>query len=357
MRVRVEGLTKRYTNINAVDNLSLDIKDGEFVSILGPSGCGKSTLLYMLTGIIEPTEGNIYFDHNRINDVLVEKRNIGLVFQNYSLYPHLTVRDNLMFPLKMNKVDKSLATEKVNEISKILRIEDLLNRKPKELSGGQQQRVAIGRAIIKSPSLLLMDEPFSNLDEALRIEMREEIKNIQARFKITTLFVTHDQEEALSISDRILLMDKGKLEQYSTARELYEYPNSVYTASFIGRPKINIVPMDNIHNMSIDLSEINKNQDFAFIGIRPEDVSIGYEGVKTTSKIIRRISREKFDEVQCESGSIKGIIKSILPLGKDTYITFKIDEQDLRAIVTGHCGFAVGEEVHINFNRIYVFKE
>lgn len=357
MKVDIRGLTKRYDKVIAVDNLNLDIKDGEFVSILGPSGCGKSTFLYMLTGITEPTDGEIFFNDKKINNVHIENRNIGLVFQDYSLYPHLTVKDNLMFPLKMNKVDKKTALEKVEDISRILKIEDLLSRKPKELSGGQQQRVAIGRAIIKSPNLLLMDEPFSNLDASLRIEMREEIKNIQDKFKITTLFVTHDQEEALSISDRVILMNKGKIIQYSTPRELYKYPNSIYSASFIGRPKINIILRDKLNSLGLDYKEFQEEDKYIAIGIRPEDIFLGKNQNTLNAKIIKGMGEEKVIETEYRLNSIKGIIKSLLLLGKDTYITVGVDEQELRVVITGNYDFIVGQAVYINFNRIYMFKE
>lgn len=357
MKVNIRGLTKEYNKIIAVDNLNVDIEDGELVSILGASGCGKSTLLYMITGITEPTSGEIYFDDKKINNIHIEKRNIGLVFQNYSLYPHLTVSDNLMFPLKMNKVDKKIALEKVEDISKVLKIEDLLSRKPKELSGGQQQRVAIGRAIIKSPDLLLMDEPFSNLDASLRIEMREEIKNIQDKFKITTLFVTHDQEEALSISDRVILMNKGKIIQYSTPRELYEYPNSIYSASFIGKPKINIILRDKLSLLGLDYRELQGEDKYIAIGIRPEDIFLEKNQNAFNTKIIKDMGEEKVIETECRVNSVKGIIKSLLLLGKDTYITVDVNGQELRVVITGSYDFIVGQAVYINFNRIYMFKE
>lgn len=355
MKVDIKNLTKFYDKVKAVDSLNININDGEFISILGPSGCGKSTLLYMLTGITEPSGGEIFFDDKKINDVSIEKRNIGLVFQDYSLYPHLTVKENLRFPLKMNKISKKESEERVNKISKILKIDNLLNRKPRELSGGQQQRVSIGRAIIKNPSLLLMDEPFSNLDTALRIEMREELKHIQKDFKITTLFVTHDQEEALSISDRIILMDKGQVVQYSTARDLYEYPNSIYAASFIGRPKINIISNNEIKYL--DFSDIRNFKDYIAIGIRPEDVIISNKIVNKNCKVIGCSRKDSISEYSINIKSIKGIVEKLVLLGKDTYININIKGRELKVVMTGDCNFKDKQEIYINFNRIHMFKE
>lgn len=335
MRIKIKDLSKKYENVKAVDNLSLDIEDGDLVSILGPSGCGKSTLLYMLSGIEQPSQGDIYFGDERINEVPIEKRNIGLVFQNYSLYPHMTALENLMFPLKMLGIKKKEGLEKAHDISKILKIEELLNRKPKELSGGEQQRVAIGRALIKNPRVLLMDEPFSNLDAALKVELREEIRAIQKKFKITTLFVTHDQEEALMISDKILLMNKGKEVQYSIGNDLYYKPNSIFTAKFIGNPKINIIE----DRAFIEVLE-NSAQEFngEVLGVRPEDILISEVD-----------ERNKY-------GLIGNIIE-MREVGKETHIKVDLNGNNLSVLVTGEFRFNLGDSVNIDFKRIHSFKE
>lgn len=336
MKVKVENLSKAYGDNKAVDHMNLEIEDGKLISILGPSGCGKSTFLYMLSGIVEPTEGSIYFDEKKVNDIPIEKRNIGLVFQNYSLYPHLTVMENLIFPLRMAKMKKKLAIEEAEKIGKILKIEDYLKRKPKELSGGQQQRVAIGRALIKKPALLLMDEPFSNLDAALRVEMREEIRSLQKDFNITTLFVTHDQEEAMSISDKIILMNKGQVVQYSTSEMLYRQPNSIYTASFIGNPKINIIEGE--ENISLFSSFVDVNNVKA-LGIRPEHIKIFSNEPSFKDKILQ------------------GTIKDIKALGRDTHFKLDIKGLELRAVITGNFDFKIGEEVKVSFENLHSFKE
>lgn len=209
MEIKIENLTKAYGDFKAVDNMNLNIADGELVGLLGPSGCGKSTTLFMLAGLNDPTSGHIYFGGKDVTKVAPEDREIGLVFQNYALYPHMTVADNIMFPLINRKVPKAEARERAQEMAKLVQLDHLMDRKPKALSGGQQQRVAIARALVKKPEVLLLDEPLSNLDAKLRVETREEIRRIQQEVGITTIFVTHDQEEAMSISDRIAVMGKG----------------------------------------------------------------------------------------------------------------------------------------------------
>ncbi|ERI93726.1 ABC transporter, ATP-binding protein [Clostridiales bacterium oral taxon 876 str. F0540] len=325
MKLCIRNLTKYYGETAAVDKINFDVNDGEFISILGPSGCGKSTFLYMLAGIVEPTSGQILFNDEIVNHIPIEKRNIGLVFQNYSLYPHMTVLENLMFPLLMRNIKKNAASEEAIKIANTLKIDKFLKRKPKELSGGQQQRVAIGRALIKKPGLLLMDEPFSNLDAALRVEMREELKQLQKNFKITTLFVTHDQEEAMSVSDRILLMNKGEVVQYCSGEEMYSSPNSIFSASFIGNPKINI-----IKNF--------KGEDTKTAGIRPEDVIL-------------------LKEWDSEEELFEGNIIDIQKLGKETHFKIDFNGIGLRALMMGNSLFSVGDKVYMKFRKVHYFKE
>ena len=205
MQVKVENLTKEFGAVKAVDNVTLSIQDGKLTGLLGPSGCGKSTMLYLICGLEKPTAGGIFFDDKDVTDLEPEERGLGLVFQNYALYPHMTVLQNIMFPLECMKVERNEAKQRAIEMARLTRVDEYLNRKPGQLSGGQQQRVAIARAMVKNPSILLLDEPLSNLDARLRIEMRSEIRRIQKETGVTTIFVTHDQEEAMSISDEIVL--------------------------------------------------------------------------------------------------------------------------------------------------------
>ncbi len=239
MKVRIDNVTKKFGHTTAVNNFSAELEDGHLICLLGPSGCGKSTLLNMLCGIIPVTEGKIFFDDKDVTALPPDQRNIGMVFQNYALYPHMTVSENISFPLEVLKVNKEERKARVDAIAKLVHVDTLLRRYPSELSGGQQQRVAIARAMVKNPALLLMDEPLSNLDARLRLEMREEIRRIQKETGVTTVFVTHDQEEAMSISDSILLMKDGLLIQSGLCQELYKNPNCLFVAEFLGNPPAN----------------------------------------------------------------------------------------------------------------------
>ena len=228
-----------FNEFYALKNVSFQVKRGEAVALIGKNGSGKSTMLNMISGILPSTTGRILFDEDDVTDVTPEKRGVGLVFQNYALYPHMTVLENIAFPLEIKKVKKAEREAKAIEMAKLVHVDMLLDRKPKQLSGGQQQRVAIARALIKNPRVLLLDEPLSNLDARLRIEMREEIRRIQQETQVTTIFVTHDQEEAMSISDHIVLMKDGFLQQVARPQELYDEPANCFVADFLGNPPIN----------------------------------------------------------------------------------------------------------------------
>ena len=251
MKVELQHLTKIFPSrdkkgkdVVAVSDFTFSIPDGELIGLLGPSGCGKSTTLYMLSGLEKPTGGKIFFGDDDVTDLPAENRGVGLVFQNYALYPHLTVEQNIRFPLEnrkgAGKLTKAQVAEKVLEAAKLVQIDGLLHRKPSELSGGQQQRVAIARALVKMPKVLLLDEPLSNLDARLRLQTREEIRRIQKKTGITTVFVTHDQEEAMSISDRIVVMCAGVLQQIGKPQEVYDDPVNLFVAKFLGTPPINM---------------------------------------------------------------------------------------------------------------------
>jgi len=252
MKVILQNLTKKFPSRNkkahedviAVNDFTFEIPDGKLIALLGPSGCGKSTVLNLLCGLLKPTSGKIFFGEDDVTGLPAENRGVGMVFQNYALYPHLTVRQNIMFPLEnlkgKDKLTKEEMNEKVLEAAKLVQIEELMDRKPSEMSGGQQQRVAIARALVKMPRLLLMDEPLSNLDARLRLQTREEIRRIQRETKITTIFVTHDQEEAMSISDMIVVMKDGVLQQIGKPQDVYDDPANQFVAAFLGTPPINV---------------------------------------------------------------------------------------------------------------------
>ncbi|MBT9281484.1 MAG: ABC transporter ATP-binding protein [Hydrogenibacillus schlegelii] len=292
MRVELEGLSMRFGDVTAVDRLDAVIESGELVALLGPSGCGKTTTLFLLAGLYRPTAGVIRFDGAVVNDVPPERREIGMVFQNYALYPHMTAFDNIAFPLKVQKIPKNRRREMVLEMARLVRIESLLERKPAQLSGGQQQRVAIARALVKRPKLLLLDEPLSNLDARLRLEMREEIRRIVSSVGITTVFVTHDQEEAMSLADRILLMREGRKVQYDAPDMLYLRPAHRFVAEFLGNPPINLLSARVgaggrclLLNGGTPLTDLPEDieplppETPVVVGIRPEDFRLEAAGV------------------------------------------------------------------------------
>lgn len=280
MKISIKNLSKVFIDkknikeIYAVNDINLEISDGKLIGLLGPSGCGKSTMLNMLSGLMEPSCGTILFDDEDVTFLNAYNRNVGLVFQNYSLYPHMTVLENIVFPLFNLKYKKKDAYLIASKMVSICQIENLLDRRPKELSGGQQQRVAIARALAKRPDVLLLDEPLSNLDARLRLQMREEIRRIQKETNVTTVFVTHDQEEAMSICDLICVMKDGKIQQYDEPQVIYDNPNNLFVAKFLGTPQINVFEgnvLDNklyINNDYImDFKCDNKD---VYVGIRAE---------------------------------------------------------------------------------------
>lgn len=240
-RISFDHVSKSYDNVHPLRDVSFVIEPGEFFVLVGPSGCGKSTLLRMIAGLESVTSGSILFDNRVINDVEPRQRDVGMVFQNYALYPHLSVADNLAFPLSIRKEPKSVIAERVQEVASLLSLESMLHRKPKQLSGGQRQRVAVGRAIIRQPKVFLFDEPLSNLDAQLRAHMRTEIRSLQRSLGVTTVYVTHDQVEAMTMSDRMAILNDGVLQQVGTPAEIYDRPATPFVASFTGSPSMNLM--------------------------------------------------------------------------------------------------------------------
>lgn len=271
LQVKFQNIEMTFDDKTVLNDINFVIPEGKLVSILGPSGCGKSTTLMLISGLTFPTQGDIYFGDKKVTKLDAVKRKVGMVFQNYALYPHLTVLENIMFPLKMAKVSKAERQTRARDLAKLVQIEDQLDKKPKQLSGGQQQRVAIARALAKKPSVLLMDEPLSNLDARLRIEMREEIRRIQQETGITTIFVTHDQEEALSISDQVMVLNAGAIQQYANPVDLYAKPANKFVAQFIGTPVINILAIDQVSPRFADKLDLPITE-IAEVGVRSEDL-------------------------------------------------------------------------------------
>src|SRR5471030_474892 len=256
--VTLRKVVKRYDDVEAVRGIDLDIADHEFVVLVGPSGCGKSTTLRMIAGLEDITDGDIMIGGNIVNDVPPKDRDIAMVFQNYALYPHMNVYENMSFGLKLKKTPKPDIDRRVRQAAQILDITELLNRKPKQLSGGQRQRVAMGRAIVRDPKVFLFDEPLSNLDAKLRVQMRTEIKKVHQKVRTTTVYVTHDQVEAMTLADRVVVMNGGRIEQVGTPNDLYHFPTTRFVAGFIGSPAMNFIPCkleEAIGGLRVKLSE------------------------------------------------------------------------------------------------------
>ncbi|HOI46768.1 MAG TPA: ABC transporter ATP-binding protein [Bacilli bacterium] len=346
MEITLKKLTKIFSEkdaeVRAVDNLDITIPSGKLIGLLGPSGCGKSTTLYMIAGLLQPTEGEIFFGDEDVTKTPPEKRGIGLVFQNYALYPHMTVKQNILFPLENMKMPKDEALKKAQYYADLVGIGNLMGRKPKQLSGGQQQRVAIARALVKEPRVLLLDEPLSNLDARLRLQTREEIRRIQKETGITTIFVTHDQEEAMSISDNIVVMKLGLMQQTGQPQHVYDDPDNLFVAKFLGTPPINLF------NGSIKDNQLYigdeailpfkaKDQDVT-IGIRPEGFDVKKDG---------KLSIE---------------VASIEHLGRDISIIAKhpnFDGHTLRGIVDADTEVPNSGVIKVNIrpNKCFVFNK
>ncbi len=331
MKIVLENLTKKFPSrsktdkrdVVAVNNFNFEIPDGKLIGLLGPSGCGKSTALNLLCGLLKPTEGKIYFGDDDVTNVPAEKRGVGFVFQNYALYPHLTVMQNILFPLQnlkgKDRLSKEEMLKKAHEAAKLVQLDGLMERKPSELSGGQQQRVAIARALVKMPRVLLLDEPLSNLDARLRLQTREEIRRIQRETKVTTVFVTHDQEEAMSISDEIVVMKDGVIQQIGKPQEVYDNPCNLFVAKFLGTPPINVfrgkVSGGKVMIGSEAILNVKgvEDQD-VWVGIRPEGFVLNENGPLTCDltrvEVMGRDISVVCTHKDCENVAIRAIIDS-----------------------------------------------
>ena len=310
-RIELTNLRKEWPGATAVSGVDLAIDDGAFIAVLGPSGCGKTSTLLMLAGIYNPTSGDITFDGARVNDVEARDRNIGIVFQSYALYPSMSVLENILFPLRFKNVPRPEAERRGREIAALVRIEQLLDRRPAQLSGGQQQRVALARALVKRPHLLLLDEPLSNLDAALRLSMRTEIRRIQRELGVTTILVTHDQIEATTMADRIVVMNAGRVEQEGTAKALYEQPATLFVASFVGSPPINLFEgraVDGaltVRDVTLRLSAPAQGE--IVLGIRPESVRVAPNGTAARVFAAEPMGREVLYSADTPLGVVRFI--------------------------------------------------
>lgn len=323
MKISIQHLTKVFPSrekkgkpVVAVNDMSIEIPSGKLVGLLGPSGCGKSTTLFMLSGLESPTQGNIFFDEQDVTTLAPERRGIGLVFQNYALYPHMTVAQNIMFPLLNMRIPKEQAKEKALDAARLVQIEELMARKPSELSGGQQQRVAIARALVKMPNVLLLDEPLSNLDARLRLQTREEIKRIQRETGITTVFVTHDQEEAMSICDIMVVMKLGLVQQIGEPQSIYDNPANLFVANFLGTPPINIfdgkIEGGKVYIGEEVIQDTDLEDQAIKVGIRPEGFIYDKNGALSLDvDHIEVMGRDK-SIVSRHSASNKPTVRSIV---------------------------------------------
>ena len=350
--IRFENITKRFGKVTAVDNFNLTIKDKEFLTLVGPSGCGKSTTLNLLAGLEDPTEGFIYIDGEMANVLPSGKRDIAMVFQSYALYPHMNVYNNISFGLRVRGMKKDEIEKKVNEATKLLGINDLLDRKPGELSGGQRQRVALGRAIVRSPKVFLLDEPLSNLDAKLRIQMRADLRILFERLEGTVVYVTHDQAEAMTLSDRLVIMKDGLIQQVGAPDKVYDYPDNMFVAGFLGSPTINFINCSMVDKNGSSYLKSEKfelkledkqvqaikkltQSDELVIGIRPEDVRVAKEGCT----------------IGCE-------IEVVENMGSGSIFYFRVGESRVVATTErAETGLSSREKCQIGFNlkKLHVF--
>ncbi len=341
MKVELQNLTKIFPSRNkkvggevvAVNDFTFTIPDGKLVGLLGPSGCGKSTTLYMISGLQQPSSGRIFFGEEDVTDLSPEHRGIGLVFQNYALYPHMTVKQNILFPLQnlrgADRLSKEEMLQRAVEAAKLVQIDELMDRKPSELSGGQQQRVAIARALVKMPRVLLLDEPLSNLDARLRLQTREEIRRIQKETGITTVFVTHDQEEAMSISDMIVVMKLGVVQQVGKPQEIYESPTNLFVAKFLGTPPINVFN-GRVENEQLYLGESavltvkGVADGDVTVGIRPEGFIVDENGAFECNLSNIEVMGRDVSVVSTHEASLNPVVRSIIDADETPKATEKV---------------------------------
>ncbi|MDP8032723.1 maltose/maltodextrin ABC transporter ATP-binding protein MalK [Pasteurella atlantica] len=354
--VRLVNVSKSYGDIHISKDVNLEIKEGEFVVFVGPSGCGKSTLLRMIAGLEDITTGDLFIGDTRMNDIPPAKRNIGMVFQSYALYPHLSVAENMSFGLKLAKASKTDIDKRVNQVSEILQLAHLLERKPKELSGGQRQRVAIGRTLVSQPEVFLLDEPLSNLDAALRVQMRVEISKLHKRLNRTMIYVTHDQIEAMTLADKIVVLKAGGVAQVGKPLELYHYPANRFVAGFIGSPKMNFLPVKVIDvregGVKIELPD-STHLNFW--------VPVESAGVKVGDNLSLGLRPEHLLPSDQAEICIKGKVKVVEQLGNETQIHIEMPPIKQNLVYRQNDIVLVSEDdemaIGIDPNRCHLFKE
>ena len=344
-RIEMRNISKYFDGGDTVANrqIDLEVNDGEFLVFLGPSGCGKTTALRILAGLERPSEGDVYFDGDRVNDRSPSDRNVAMVFQNYALYPHMTVEENIAYPLKTRGVPHDEREARIEDTTALLHIEDLLDKKPAELSGGQRQRTALARAIVRQPAVFLLDEPLSNLDAKLRLEMRAELKRLQDELDVTTIYVTHNQEEAMSMGDRIAVMNDGSIRQIGPPDEVYTRPKTTWVANFIGSPPMNLL-RGRVRNGTIDLESggsvprrVEGISGDVSVGIRPEDLSVVVDPPAAGT-------------------AVEGEVDTVEPLGEYTIVNVRVGDELVRA-KESDTSVVRGDTVYLAFEDSYVYDE
>lgn len=354
-KVKLAGLVKRFGKTVAVDKVSLEVESGHMVVLLGPSGCGKTTTLRCIAGLETADEGDIFIDDVRTNDLPPKDRDIAMVFQNYALYPHMSIFDNIAFSLRVRKHKKEDIANEVKQTAKMLNIEHLLTRKPRQLSGGEQQRVALARAIVRHPRVFLMDEPLSNLDAKLRLYTRAELKKLQHELKITTIYVTHDQAEAMSMADEVAIMNNGKLIQYEEPFSIYDKPATTFVAGFIGSPPMNLLNASLVrdaHNLTVDAGAFK----YPLAGSLAEGVN-GYDG----SEVVLGVRPEDIMLLtdRTQGSAFEAEVYVVEPLGSNTIVDIKADSAILKSNIQGKAELQVGTKTWVSFrpDKIRIFAK
>jgi multiple sugar transport system ATP-binding protein len=364
--VRLENITRRYPNVTAIENISFKIPDGDFWVLVGPSGCGKSTIMRTIAGLETATSGNLYIGDNLVNNIPARQRDVAMVFQNYALYPHMTVAENLAFGLRMRNVEQSKIKERVETVARSLSIDHLLNRKPKQLSGGQQQRVALGRAIVREPKVFLLDEPLSNLDAQLRDDTRAELKLLHQRLGITTIYVTHDQVEAMTLADKIVVLNRGIIQQIGDPHSIYAKPANRMVATFLGNPAMNILPTIyangsfQVGHQSLACppsiqKKLQPREGQGFdLGIRPEHIEVFPKSTTENDDL-------NSDVWALEKVPLEVEVKVVEPLGRETLIRASLPlldgETTVQVLIPASVRLRSGDRltVQLDFNQLFVF--